>query len=306
MFIAYHATPDSNVNSILSYGLVPSIVFEGDEFSAIYMANDIEKVKDYAKQAYSMGVSSEKQWAVIKIQYDEFPGEVYPDLLWGLPGVHYVKVPIPPEHLEFIESFSVAGNPATPTVTLYHGTNKEVAARALREGLQPQPGVETDFPSTYLAYDPLEAAKYGEVVLRVELPKEELRYTQETIPGYMRTTYPIESKYVSVYSGSTTTAAGTCYPDAWRYVARHTEDNPVLAHGTIVGLYGRMNHAWVELPDGTVWDPSSQAKMPIEKYYSLVDPIVDDRYTADEAMHMLSVGKHGPWNAEERMKWIGR
>ena len=99
---------------------------------------------------------------------------------------------------------------------------------------------------------------------------------------------------------------GTCYRDAWRYVMHHVEDQPVLVHGTIVGLYGRMNHAWVELPDGTVWDPSSQTKMPIEKYYSLVDPIVEDRYTADEAAHMLSVGKHGPWTDEERMKHIGR
>jgi len=104
----------------------------------------------------------------------------------------------------------------------------------------------------------------------------------------------------------TISPTGTCYQDAWRYVMRHVEDHPVLAHGTIVGLRGRMNHAWVELPDGTVWDPSAQVPMPIEKYYSLVDPIVEDRYTADEAAHMLSVGKHGPWSAEERMKYIGR
>ncbi len=193
-----------------------------------------------------------------------------------------------------------------PTVTLYHGTSKEVAARALKEGLQPQPGVETDFPSTYLAYDPLGAAKYGEIVLRIELPREELKYMQETIPGYMRTTYPVESRYISVHSGNPYAPTGTCYSDAWRYVARHTEDHPVLVHGTVVGIHGRMGHAWVELPDGTVYDAASQVMMLIEKYYSLVDPIVEDRYTADEAMHMLSVGRHGPWNAEERMEHIGR
>ncbi len=97
---------------------------------------------------------------------------------------------------------------------------------------------------------------------------------------------------------------GTCYSDAWRYVMHNIDG--VLVHGSIVGLYGRINHAWVELSDGTVWDPSSQAKMFTEKYYSLVDPIVEDRYTADEAAHMLNVGYHGPWTAEERMKHIGR
>lgn len=97
-------------------------------------------------------------------------------------------------------------------------------------------------------------------------------------------------------------AKGTCYRDAWRYVMHNIEG--VLVHGTIVGLRGRMSHAWVELPDGTVWDPSSQVKMPMEKYYSLVDPIVEYRYTADEAAHMLSVGKHGPWSDEERARWL--
>ncbi len=102
------------------------------------------------------------------------------------------------------------------------------------------------------------------------------------------------------------TPTGTCYHDAWQYVMRHTEAQPVLVHGTIHTLSGRINHAWVELPDGTVWDTASKVKMPIEKYYSLVDPIVEDRYTVDEAATMLNVGYHGPWTAEERMKHIGR
>lgn len=99
---------------------------------------------------------------------------------------------------------------------------------------------------------------------------------------------------------------GTCYPDAWRYTMQHAEEDPVLVHGTTVTLSGRLGHAWVELPDGTVWEPASQAIFPKEKFYSLVDPIADERYTVDEAASMLSVGRHGPWNAEERMEHIGR
>lgn len=105
-------------------------------------------------------------------------------------------------------------------------------------------------------------------------------------------------------SGNPITATGTCYRDAWRYVMHHTD--AVLVHGAAISLGKRINHAWVELPDGTVWEPASQAIFPIEKFYQLVDPIVEDRYTSDEAASMLSVGKHGPWNAEERMKHIGR
>ncbi len=99
---------------------------------------------------------------------------------------------------------------------------------------------------------------------------------------------------------------GTCYHDAWQYVMRHAEAQPVLVHGTAVGFSGRVGHAWVELPDGTVWDPAGQAIFAIERYYQLVNPIVEDRYTVDEAATMLNVGWHGPWTAEERMKHIGR
>lgn len=104
---------------------------------------------------------------------------------------------------------------------------------------------------------------------------------------------------------------GTCYRDAWRYVMHHVEAQPVLVHGTAISISttppgGRIGHAWVELSDGTIWEPYSGAIMTIEKFYSLVDAIAEDRYTADESARMLSVGKHGPWSAEERMKYIGR
>jgi len=116
-------------------------------------------------------------------------------------------------------------------------------------------------------------------------------------PGPPRSTSPL--------GGVVTTPTGTCYPDAWRYAMQHSE--AILAHGTAISLGRRIGHAWVELPDGTVWEPSSQAVMPIEKFYGLVDPIVEDRYTSEEAAIMVArVGKHGPWSAEERMEYIGR
>lgn len=110
--------------------------------------------------------------------------------------------------------------------------------------------------------------------------------------------------YEQVEGGNPTTPTGTCYPDAWRYVMRHPE--AVLVHGSTMTLSGRLGHAWVELPDGTIWEPSSQAILTADRFNALVDPIVEERYTMDEAAHMLSVGKHGPWDTEERMKHIGR
>jgi len=141
---------------------------------------------------------------------------------------------------------------------------------------------------------------------RLKIPEPRVKYFGEA--GRMIRELMEEEKYreqqKKLKSGSPPTPTGTCYPDAWRYVMQHPE--AVLVHGTAISLGKRISHAWVELPDGTVWEPSSQAILPIERVYALVDPIVEDRYTADEAAHMLSVGKHGPWSAEERMKYIGR
>ena len=101
-----------------------------------------------------------------------------------------------------------------------------------------------------------------------------------------------------------TLATGTCYPDAWRYVMHHIE--ATLVHGSVVGPQGRLDHAWAELPDGTVWDPAAEGIIVKDRYYGLMDPIVDAFYTADEAALMLSIGQHGPWTAEERMEYIRR
>ncbi len=192
------------------------------------------------------------------------------------------------------------------TVVFYHGTSKEIAAKAVAEGLEPQLGIETEFPSTYLACDPLEAAKYGEVVLRIELPEEELKYMQETLPGYMRTTYPIEPKYISVHSGNPHAPTGTCYEDAWRFLIQQKEG--YLIHGSLQLSSGgpRVNHAWAESPPGWIWEPQTKGYYLIEDF-AIFQPVEDVRYTVEEAAIMLArVGRHGPWTAAERMRFIGR
>lgn len=156
-FTMYHATPKSNVGNILLNGLVPHPAFVGDEFSAIYIADSVEKAKDYAEQAYSMGVSKEKEWAIFRIEYDEFPEEIHPDLQWGLPGTYYTTMQIPPEHLTLVTTFDAGGNPTpglphaagllegsapeevhfAPSTEFFHIANSEHVESIMRRGLNP-------------------------------------------------------------------------------------------------------------------------------------------------------------------------
>lgn len=111
-FVMFHTSPISNAQGILEYGLVPKLVPHQESPWAprdpvIYMANSKERVKDYAKQAYEMGKDVEIEWVIFKIEYAEFPEEIHQDLLWGLPGVYYTYMSIPPEHISLVEHYSI-------------------------------------------------------------------------------------------------------------------------------------------------------------------------------------------------------
>jgi len=96
---------------------------------------------------------------------------------------------------------------------------------------------------------------------------------------------------------------GTCYEDAWRFVIK--EEEGTLVHGTAVSLGRRLPHAWVELPTGYIWEPYSGEYLTKERFRELVDPIEEYRYSATEAAIMAArVGKHGPWNEEERTAYL--
>ena len=102
------------------------------------------------------------------------------------------------------------------------------------------------------------------------------------------------------------TPTGTCYEDAWRHLIK--QDESYLVHGSIqLSAEGpRVNHAWVELPTGWVWEPQTKDYYTIEDF-RVFSPIEEYRYTAEDAAIMVAqAGKHGPWTAEERMKYIER
>ncbi len=99
---------------------------------------------------------------------------------------------------------------------------------------------------------------------------------------------------------------GTCYEDAWHYLIKKGEG--YLIHGSVqLSAEGaRVNHAWVELLTGWVWEPQTKDYYTIEDFETF-SPMEEHRYTVEEAAIMVArVGKHGPWSAAERMKHIGR
>ena len=92
---------------------------------------------------------------------------------------------------------------------------------------------------------------------------------------------------------------GTCYEDAWRFLIREEEGD--LVHGSVQTIGKRINHAWVELPTGFVWEPESGEFMKKSSFYERAEPQVLARYTTEEAAIMAARTKNlGPWSAQER------
>lgn len=190
-------------------------------------------------------------------------------------------------------------------IILYHGASKQTATKALVEGLIPQPCVEFEFPTLFLAWSPQEASKYGEVILKVELPESELAYMRETVEGVMATTYPIEPERIAVYEQKLL-PTGTCYPDAWRFLMQQGEGYLIQGSVQLSPEGARVNHAWVETAYGWVWEPQTGQYFTVEDF-KVFAPIEDARYNAEEAAIMVArVGKHGPWSTEERREYLGR
>jgi hypothetical protein len=88
---------------------------------------------------------------------------------------------------------------------------------------------------------------------------------------------------------------GRCYELAFRVM--HEEPGAerfVLVHG-VVG--GRLGHAWIELDDGTVYDPVLDQRVPVDEYTTMFHAVAERRYTRAEALeNMLKNNKHGPWH----------
>ncbi len=99
---------------------------------------------------------------------------------------------------------------------------------------------------------------------------------------------------------------GTCYSDSWRYLMRQDEGFLINGSVQLSGQEGRrIDHAWVELPTGWIWEPKTGGYFTIEDFNRMFSPIEDHRYSVEQAAIMVArVGHHGPWTEEERTKWL--
>lgn len=97
---------------------------------------------------------------------------------------------------------------------------------------------------------------------------------------------------------------GRCYELSGRRVAFGPDDsmisgyrNATLVHGTIQGFNNpAIGHAWVEEPDGSVWEPATDTVYPADAFKALFKPVVHHRYSTREArMMMLEHEHYGPW-----------
>jgi len=103
---------------------------------------------------------------------------------------------------------------------------------------------------------------------------------------------------------SNPTQYGTCYEDAWRFLIK--EEDGSLIHGSLQLSEegGRVNHAWVELPTGFVYEPQTKTFFSL-KDLGIFSPIEEHRYTSEQAAIMVArTGNMGPWTDEERSMWL--
>ncbi len=95
-----------------------------------------------------------------------------------------------------------------------------------------------------------------------------------------------------------------CYGKSAGYVVDHPDIAGMrLVHGVV--QHGTpplpLDHAWVELPGGVVFDGVVQAFFSRHSYYRVMSAVPLDTYTPSHAAQMLRAHRHpGPWNA----KWV--
>ena len=104
----------------------------------------------------------------------------------------------------------------------------------------------------------------------------------------------------SLYDGnaSVTNRLGRCYEMAGKFAL----DNPgsVLVHGTIQGEgYPPLDHAWVETPRQTIFEPTSGNEMTPQEFSTFFSPKVNQRYTTAQQNDVFLKYEHwGPYASE--------
>ena len=88
---------------------------------------------------------------------------------------------------------------------------------------------------------------------------------------------------------------GRCYELAGRFASGN--QGCFLVHGTVQG-FGKppLEHAWVELEDSTVFEPSTNKIYPAEVFNAIFNPQPAARYSHQGVLkHSLKHEHWGPW-----------
>lgn len=90
-----------------------------------------------------------------------------------------------------------------------------------------------------------------------------------------------------------------CFELATKAAAYGAPDGSTLVNGSIQGFDNpRISHAWVELPDGTVWEPITRDIIDPRIWKAVYRPVEDVRYSRDEVFqNMAAFAHYGPWDA---------
>jgi hypothetical protein len=81
------------------------------------------------------------------------------------------------------------------------------------------------------------------------------------------------------------------------------DDDATLVHGVITSTeYGDVAHAWVELDDGYIYEPTTDAVYHPEDFDKIHTPIELKRYSGPVARLRLMKNEHwGPWDPASKV-----
>ena len=98
---------------------------------------------------------------------------------------------------------------------------------------------------------------------------------------------------------------GRCYELAGRVMLNEDgSETFTLVHGEVSSGFAwrRIGHAWIELPDGSVYDPVLNEFMTKAGFDSRAKPSKCQRYTCMQAARLIGhAGHSGPWTDSERL-----
>jgi len=113
---------------------------------------------------------------------------------------------------------------------------------------------------------------------------DELRQAEVQVPGSLRSSHRIGPHNIK-----------DCFRKAFEYAFEHQVQGIRIVHGTHRNEY--FEHAWVELPDGVLFDGVLQRFYDRERYYSITNAIKIVEYSLKAYSELMSnEGHFGPFH----------